>query len=95
MLFSTKFLFERIGAETKKARIANRLTQKNLAELSRVSIPTIQKIENGDMSVNFTTLVEVWSILENPYSLRQKLESLTSIESKSSFVISQRVRLKK
>ena len=53
-----------IGSEISKARKAKGLTQEELAELSKVNLRTIQRIENGENEPRGKTLVLICEVLD-------------------------------
>lgn len=74
-----------IASLVKESRIAKGFTQKELAELSNISIRSIQRIENGDIMPRSYTLKTLAGILERPFEefaaiLRPEEESLPAIE---------------
>lgn len=56
-----------IASLVKESRIAKGYTQKELAELSNISIRSIQRIENGDIMPRSYTLKTLAGILERPF----------------------------
>jgi len=56
-----------IAALVKEGRIAKGYTQKELAELSNISIRSIQRIENGDILPRSYTLKTLAGILDQPF----------------------------
>lgn len=52
-----------IGERLKKARLAKKLTQENLAEQMNVSVAFLSRIERGSSHINLTRLAEICSIL--------------------------------
>ncbi|MBQ3407758.1 MAG: helix-turn-helix transcriptional regulator [Clostridia bacterium] len=52
-----------IGERIRNARVANNLTQENLAERLDVSVAFVSRIECGTTRVNLTRLSEICSIL--------------------------------
>lgn len=64
-----------IGRRIKEIRLKKKLQQKELAEMSGISLPSVQRLENG-MSVTMDTLISVLralNILENFEQLLPKL----------------------
>ena len=57
-LFSNLWL-KAVGANIRRERVATRLTQEKLAELSELDPRTIQKIEAGHITILITTLRRV------------------------------------
>ena len=48
-----------IGPFLKDMRLGNQWTQENLAVMAGVSVPTIHRLERGDLTVKLTTLAKV------------------------------------
>lgn len=61
----------RIGEKLKAVRLKQNITQKSLAESAEVSLSTVKKIENGEIS-SFGSLLRILRILG-------KLDSLQSL----------------
>lgn len=59
----TKELY-RFGANVRRERIHNNITQEKLAELADLNIRTIQKIEAGQLNVLITTAIRLQSALK-------------------------------
>lgn len=57
----------KLGEMIKEARMARGYTQKELAELSGISIRSIQRIENGVLEARSYTLKTLCSILDIPW----------------------------
>ena len=58
---------EMIAALVKEGRMAKGYTQKELSQLSNISIRSIQRIENGDILPRIYTLKTLAGILEQPF----------------------------
>ena len=58
---------EMIAALVKEGRMAKGYTQKELSELSNISIRSIQRIENGDILPRNYTLKTLAGILDQPF----------------------------
>jgi len=58
---------EMIAAVIKEGRIAKGYTQKELADLSNISVRSIQRIENGDILPRAYTLKSLAKILDRPF----------------------------
>jgi transcriptional regulator with XRE-family HTH domain len=65
---------EMIAALVKEGRIAKGYTQKELSELSNISIRSIQRIENGDILPRTYTLKTLAGILDQPFEQFVKLQ---------------------
>ena len=71
---------EMIAALVKEGRMAKGYTQKELSQLSNISIRSIQRIENGDILPRTYTLKTLAGILEQPFEEFTKiLQSQTHI----------------
>ena len=64
---------EMIAALVKEGRMAKGYTQKELSELSNISIRSIQRIENGDILPRSYTLKTLAGILDQPFDQFAKL----------------------
>jgi len=53
---------QRIGEKIKKLRLKQNITQKNLSDISNVSLSTIKKVERGEIS-SFDSLLRILRIL--------------------------------
>ncbi len=62
-----------IAALVKEGRMAKGYTQKELSELSKISIRSIQRIENGDILPRNYTLKTLAGILEQPFEQFAKI----------------------
>lgn len=51
-------ILQRIGEKLKKNRLKQNITQKNLSEEANISLSTLKKIENGEIS-SFDSLLRV------------------------------------
>ncbi|MEO5946079.1 MAG: helix-turn-helix domain-containing protein [Chitinophagaceae bacterium] len=71
---------EMIAALLKEGRIAKGYTQKELSELSNISIRSIQRIENGDILPRTYTLKTLAGILEQPFERFSKILQSQSFE---------------
>jgi transcriptional regulator with XRE-family HTH domain len=54
----------RFGANLRRERIANGLTQERLAELADLNTRTVQKIEAGDLNILLTTVYRLKEALK-------------------------------
>ena len=54
----------RFGANLRRERIANGLTQESLAELADLNTRTVQKIEAGDLNILLTTVYRLKEALK-------------------------------
>ena len=52
-----------IGPFLKDVRMGNHWTQEELAKAAGVSVPTMHRLESGEMSVKLTTLAKVFIAL--------------------------------
>lgn len=52
-------LVKLVGANIRRERNAKKMTQERLAELADLNIRTIQKIEAGEITILFTTLIRI------------------------------------
>ena len=52
-------VLQTLGANLRRERVARRLTQERLAELSDLNPRTVQKIEAGDIAILVTTLARL------------------------------------
>lgn len=50
---------EAFGANMRRERLAQGITQERLAELVDLNIRTVQKIEAGEVNILFTTMVRI------------------------------------
>ena len=57
-------LYKKIGARIKEARLANHMSQAQLAEKANVSLPHISKIENGKTTILLTTFIRLIEALQ-------------------------------
>ena len=55
---------ERFGANIRRQRNAQNLTQEKLAELADLNIRTVQKIEAGELNVLITTAIRLQRALK-------------------------------
>ena len=53
---------QRIGEKIKKLRLKQNITQKNLSDISNVSLSTIKKVERGEIA-SFDSLLRILRIL--------------------------------
>lgn len=49
--------------EAKQRRKAQKLTQQRLAELAKVSTPTISRFENGEKDIQLSTILKIFAVL--------------------------------
>jgi transcriptional regulator with XRE-family HTH domain len=56
-------LLKQFGANVRRERAANGLTQERLAELVDLNIRTVQKIEAGDVNILLTTVIRIQKAL--------------------------------
>lgn len=71
LFLSTKNKIRHIGEKLKAVRLKQNITQQSLAESAEVSLSTVKKIENGEISL-FGSLLRILRILG-------KLDSLQSL----------------
>lgn len=90
-----------IATLVKEGRLAKGYTQKELSELSNISIRSIQRIENGEIIPRSYTLKTIAGIIDTPFeeftkaSLKQNvaLKENDDIEIKPSLAVSKTQRL--
>jgi transcriptional regulator with XRE-family HTH domain len=70
-----------ISAFVKEARLAKGYTQKELADLSNISVRSIQRIENGEILPRSYTLKALCEILGVPFETMQKTETAPKVSS--------------
>lgn len=58
---------QKIGANLRRERTAQGMTQEKLAELTGLNPRTVQKIEAGDINILLTTLVRLQKALRSPW----------------------------
>ena len=58
----------RFGANLRRERIANGLTQERLAELADLNTRTVQKIEAGDLNILLTTLMRLRRAVDSSWN---------------------------
>ncbi len=58
---------QQIGANLRRERSAQKITQERLAELADLNIRTIQKIESGQMNILITTVLRIHRALKCPW----------------------------
>jgi transcriptional regulator with XRE-family HTH domain len=63
-----------LGLEVARARRARRWTLEALAERAGVSVPTLRKVEQGDLSVALGTALEVATLLGIPLLAADRTE---------------------
>jgi transcriptional regulator with XRE-family HTH domain len=71
-----------ISAYVKEARLAKGYTQKELSDLSNISVRSIQRIENGDILPRIYTLKTLSEVLGISFEALQKTEIQPRIFSK-------------
>jgi transcriptional regulator with XRE-family HTH domain len=90
-----------IATLVKEGRLAKGYTQKELSELSNISIRSIQRIENGEIIPRSYTLKTIAGIIDTPFEEFTKasqnqnvaLKENDAIEIKSSLPVSKTQRL--
>ena len=77
-----------IAAQVKEARLTKGYTQKELSDLTNISVRSIQRIENGDIvprSYTLKTLSEFLNIsfeaLQNPVEMLEETENVVKLTS--------------
>jgi len=68
---------ENMGHTIKNARRRRNLTQRQLAQQSNISLPTLVRLEKGDAGVALGKILEVMSVLD-PEWVTQLLDNMTS-----------------
>lgn len=96
-IYSTTEIIRILGQRARIYRIRVGLTQKELAERARISVPTLQSFENGQSrDISFSTLLRLLrglgqldgvndllpDILESPYMMRSEGEVLQRVRHK-------------
>ena len=71
-----------IAALIKKGRMAKGYTQKELSELSHISIRSIQRVENGDILPRNYTIKTLAGILDQPFEQFLKILNAQPVEVK-------------
>ena len=54
-----KIILSRMGANIRRERVAQNLTQEKLAELADLNLRTLQKIESGNLNILITTVEKI------------------------------------
>jgi transcriptional regulator with XRE-family HTH domain len=55
------------GANVRRERCAQELTQDQLAELAEIATRNLQKVEAGELNILFTTIVRIQLALKCPW----------------------------
>ena len=72
MSSTEKSLLIKLGAAIRRERMALGITQDRLAELSKLHLRSLQKIEAGEINVLITTVQRIQSALDIPWGALMK-----------------------
>lgn len=83
-----------LGEQTRLARLERRWSQRELAERAGIAVPTVRKIEKGDLGVALGTAFEVAALVGVPlfYEDRERLGAELDRTAARSSLLPQRIR---